>query len=287
MRKRRHPTRPYARTMRARSDRVRRRRATLTSLVIFVITCGVLLAVGPSASRVLGAVVADAGGGTAAGRVNTPSSSSSSGDRRIVEYPSRPNGDVVVYFHGASQDAGALVYDPEVNSVADALLTAGYVVASSDGGHDSWGDEAGVIEYIHLIDDLTGTGETARVYLMAESMGALTAAQVATRTDVAAWVAIYPVCDVSTISEPTLLASLSAAYPEGVPAELSPLTWPAAVPVKVWASPDDTLVSKAANADRCAARIGAQVVSTTGDHGDPSNFDGQAVVDFFRAGHGT
>lgn len=272
--------------MRDRSDRARRRRAALASLAGLLIASGVLLATGPSAGRVLGAVVADAWAGTGAGPADT-SMSSSSGDRRIVEYPSRPNGDVVVYFHGAGQDAGALVYDPEVKSVVDALLTAGYVVASSDGGLDSWGDEAGVTEYLDLVADLRGADEASRVFLMAESMGALSAAQVAARTDVTAWALMYPVCDVSTISEPTLVASLRAAYPDGVPARLSPVAWPGDVPVKVWASPDDTLVEKAANADRCAASVGARVVPTTGQHGDPSNFDGQALVDFFRAGHGT
>jgi hypothetical protein len=54
------------------------------------------------------------------------------------------------------------------------------------------------------------------------------------------------------------------------------------------ASPDDTVVPAAQNADRCAraAREAGAVVTlrrTTGDHGDPSSVDGRRVLAHFEA----
>ena len=57
-------------------------------------------------------------------------------------------------------------------------------------------------------------------------------------------------------------------------------------PMIVWASPADTVVKASTNAAVCVAEAkaaGAEVTyfQTTGEHGDPSNYQPAAVVRFF------
>lgn len=200
----------------------------------------------------------------------------------VVVRPERPNGDVVVYFHGAGQTATTIVDDPETSGLVDGLVAAGYTVAARDAGGNSWGDGPSVRDYLDLVDDLQRSSSGGRVFLVAESMGAIAAAQVAGRADVAAWVAIYPVCDLSTIDEPGLKAQIRAVYGAELPARFSPVSWPD-VPVATWASPDDTIVDAATNGRQCTGRVSGVFSSTVGEHGDVSNFDGPAVIAFFGA----
>lgn len=59
------------------------------------------------------------------------------------------------------------------------------------------------------------------------------------------------------------------------------------IPMMFWASNSDTMISKAQNTTLFASKVNAAggnvtVVNSTGDHGDSSNYDGQAVLDFFN-----
>jgi pimeloyl-ACP methyl ester carboxylesterase len=200
----------------------------------------------------------------------------------VVVRPERPTGDVVVYFHGAGQTATTIVDDPETSGLVDALVADGYVVAARDAGGNSWGDGPSVRDYLDLVADLQRSSSGGRIFLVAESMGAVAAAQVAGRADVAAWVAIYPVCDLSTIVEPGLEAQIRAVYGAELPARFSPISWPD-VPVATWASPDDTIVDAETNGRSCTGRVSGVFSSTVGEHGDVSNFDGPAVTAFFDA----
>jgi fermentation-respiration switch protein FrsA (DUF1100 family) len=70
-------------------------------------------------------------------------------------------------------------------------------------------------------------------------------------------------------------------------AVVSPVAVPR-VPMMIWASDGDTVVSARDNAQRLAAAeraAGGSVVytPTVGDHGDPSNFQPAAVLRFFDA----
>jgi len=141
-------------------------------------------------------------------------------------------------------------------------------------GGNAWGNGASVDAYSTLIDGVADSYGVAGVYLVAESMGALAGAQLAARDDVAAWVAIYPVCDPSTITEPDLVAQIKASGTTIT----APLEWPG-TPRMVWASMGDTLVPTASNAAVCAGEF----IETEGNHGDPSNFDVVAVASFFDA----
>lgn len=200
----------------------------------------------------------------------------------VIVRPAVANGDVVVYFHGAGQGASTIVDDPETSALADVLVADGYTIAARDAGGNSWGDAASVRDYLDLVDDLRPSSSDGRVFVVAESMGAVAAAQVVGRADVAAWVGIYPVCDLATIREPGLQAQIRSVYGSDPPTRLSPVAWPD-VPVATWASPDDTIVDAATNGQACTERVSGTFTSTVGEHGDVSNFDGAAVSAFFDA----
>lgn len=230
----------------------------------------------PSNSPSAGEPTVGPGAGAVAG------STVETSDGTVVVRPQRPRGDVVVYFHGAGQTASTIVDDPETSGLVDELVADGYTVAARDAGGNSWGDGPSVRDYLDLVGDLQRSSPGARIFLVAESMGAVAAAQVAGRADVAAWVAIYPVCDLSTISEPGLRAQIRSVHGTHPPARFSPLSWPD-VPVATWASPDDTIVDAEANGRSCTERVSGVFTSTVGEHGDASNFDGASVTAFFDA----
>lgn len=196
------------------------------------------------------------------------------GGDQLVLVPRDSNGALVVYLHGAQASYRAILNDPETSSLTAGLLDAGYTVASADAEGDAWGNAASVTDYGDLIDRTSAEYDLSATYLIGESMGGLAAAQLADREDVRAWVGIYPVCDPSTITEPDLVKSIAASGTTIT----GPLAWPN-TPRMVWASYGDTLVPTAENAEAC----GGEFIETTGNHGDPSNFDGAAVVRFFDA----
>jgi fermentation-respiration switch protein FrsA (DUF1100 family) len=97
------------------------------------------------------------------------------------------------------------------------------------------------------------------------------------------------VCNLASIdAEGRYSAAIRAANGGTVPPAMSPVR-PAplrGLPMRFWASPADTVVPKAQNTDLCAASATADggrvtVTPTTGDHGDPSNFDADGLVGFF------
>ena len=196
--------------------------------------------------------------------------------------PKEPNGKLVVFLHGAGQPADAIITDPLTVTITAPLLDAGYVVAAAEAGGNAWGDEQSVDDYLDLIEDVAAEHDTTETYLLAISMGGLAGAQVAARTDINAWAAIYPVCDLSSITHPGLVSQIRTVYPDGPPADLSPASWPD-IPTAVWASPADTLVPAASNGFACGEAVGATIHETTGEHVDPSNFDPDAVLELFDA----
>lgn len=189
----------------------------------------------------------------------------------ITLIPRRPNGELVVYLHGAGQTYAAVLNDPETSSLTRALLDAGYTVTAAEAGGNAWGNDESVDAY----RDLISSHDASRVHLVAESMGALAGAKIASDPEVSSWVALYPVCDVSSIKDQFLQSQIADALPGGVSEVFA---WPDK-PVKVWASPDDAMVSYALNADACSPS--GSLITTTGDHGDASNFSPAEVVDFF------
>jgi hypothetical protein len=111
---------------------------------------------------------------------------------------------------------------------------------------------------------------------------------------VKAWAGIVPACNLRSIYDLGRFApSIRAAYGPKLAGALragSPvhIDYRRGLPMRFWASPADTVVPKALNTDVCAREArerGANVTVTTtgGDHGDPSDYDPDAVLRLFES----
>ena len=194
-----------------------------------------------------------------------------------VAVPADQNGSLVLYVHGSGQRGIDAFSDAETSTVTARLLQDGYVVAAADAHGDAWGNPASVEDYEQLVTTVRARYDLSKTYILAESMGGLAGAELAASSSVSAWAAFYPVCNIDSLNDPELQRQIGAAYPHGAPAKTP---WPRK-PVAVWASPADTVVPAAQNAYPCASAVDGVIHQTTGDHGDASNFDPEAVAHFF------
>ncbi|GAB3299739.1 hypothetical protein GCM10027451_01460 [Geodermatophilus aquaeductus] len=213
------------------------------------------------------------------------------GEPATVLVPDRPAGRLVVYAHGYGADLGALLDDEAFGGLAQGLLASGYAVAASDAGGDAWGSAPSVEAHAALAATARGLTGADEVFLVAESMGGLAGAQLVTGDRIEglrAYAGIAPLCDLGSVYG-DFTESVDAAYGADVDEaleRLSPVRLDAGVPVRLWASEDDTVVARDRNADVCAAQVladggTAQVVATRGQHGDPSHYDLDGVLAFF------
>lgn len=207
------------------------------------------------------------------------------GESSIILTPHSPTQGIVVYAHGNNQTEQEVLTGGNVAPLTADLLDAGYIVAASLAEGNAWGNDASIAAYEALIEHAQEASPVDDVYLLGESMGGLPSLRLAASIpDVKAWVGFYPVCDVSTIlDQEDLREGVNTAYPNGGEDTVSPPPMPD-VPLLFLASPDDTRVPKESNSDRCAAAAeDATVVTTTGNHGDPSNFDSGRIIQFFES----
>ena len=207
-----------------------------------------------------------------------------------------PSARVVIWLHGAYQTASSLLRTPVSAPAVAALLRHGYAVASSDAGGNSWGDAAGLQDELALAAALRARGLTS-IYVIAESMGGLDGLRLLDYLRPRAWVGIYPACNLgSLMSDPTLAPSITAAWgPQlaaGIAAE-SPVhpTHVRGLSMTFLASASDTVVPAGANAYPCATDLssaGAHVtiVYTHGQHGDPSNYHPNVILQALRGAAG-
>lgn len=206
--------------------------------------------------------------------------------------PSQPNGVLVIAAHGHGDTVNAWLSGARQASVRRALLHVGYSLAAGDGAGAGWGNAQSIAAYTDLYAWAQQKASFSSVALIGESMGGLVSLQLATRLPhVKAWVGIYPVCNLATMS--TRYPDTALAWPGGTVGRLSPVDLSAMRGLKMmfFASPGDTVVPKATNTDRCAARATAagasvQVVATSGEHGDESTFQPARVVLFLDAATG-
>ncbi|GAA2754199.1 alpha/beta hydrolase family protein [Amnibacterium kyonggiense] len=218
----------------------------------------------------------------AGGRVVDDERSSS-----LVIVPKTSNGGLVVFLHGWGQTRWSLLSRREEASVAHAIGDAGFTVLAADADGKAWGDPASLADYRSLIERTQARYRLHDVFLMGESMGGLATMQLArTLPDVRAATAWFPVCDIRTMREPRFQATIRDAWRGRSRAPISPVRV-GDTPLMVWASPADTVVTAATNAAVCVAEAkaaGASVtyIQTSGEHGDPSNYDPAAVVRFFE-----
>lgn len=214
--------------------------------------------------------------------------------------PTRPL-PLVIYAHG-STDTELSVLDRGTVRAYTALLQAGFAVASSSQHGNNWGSQAAQDDLVGLYHYVNERYPVGPVFLLGESMGGLSSLQVAAhdRLDVAAWAGIYPVTNLRAMWERGWYFRRAIAVAHGAavdgsdyatrtsgadPMTLDPNLF-AGLPMRFYASSDDTVVRAPDNSEALAARVAglaleATVVPHVGGHGDPTAYQTRDLIDFF------
>jgi hypothetical protein len=203
---------------------------------------------------------------------------------------------LVIYHHGTGETWNAIetgIYKP---TLICALGAAGYMVAGTNAHGENWGKEPAIRDYVNLHAAVAGRNHVDGVMYLAVSMGGLSGLVALARRvvpDVRAFAGIYPVTNLgyAYFDSDAFSPRIEAAYrapptPSQDPMSLDPADF-AGVPMLFWASYGDTRVPRVDNTDAFLRRLGhppnVRVITTTGEHGDPSNFDADTLLDFFDA----
>lgn len=209
---------------------------------------------------------------------------------------------LAVYCHGSSGTNTDLWDYPNENTVLTALLSAGYVVMVANYGTTSWGNQSSVTQNKAAIQYIMDRYNLFNLpYFVVQSMGGMVGMNTILVGGVkpAAVAGIYPATNLRWQYDNGFTAAIEGAYGfsgaanfdaatagydvlnDNAPEEFANLR------MKFWHSPADTVVSKAQNTDLLKLKVDAgggrlDVVVTSGDHGDPSSFDGAGIVEFFN-----
>jgi len=209
---------------------------------------------------------------------DTPGAPREPGETYRVDVPEglRPGATLVLFCHGSGQPIAALD-EPPLRALRDAWMAEGYVVAASEAGGKAWGNDASLAAYADLAHYCRERYQTGRLVVAANSMGGVAGLLLIARGmvgEVSAFVGVQPVVRPEAISWP----EVTAAYGGPVPPQNRPLSYSYSLPMRVYASYEDTLVPRATHADALAAATGCVVVDATGEHGDPSHFNPDDLI---------
>jgi hypothetical protein len=209
----------------------------------------------------------------------------------------------VIYNHGYGQYGSDIYTGPgEPSSLVQSLVSAGYIVIATNYRNiNCWGNAACGEDLVNLTKVWGASLDLApKPYVIAESMGGIVTWNAIAHGDLhpLAVVGIYPACNLAAMYRiGALRPSIEAAYDFTSPNQLATasagfdpmLDAPSdftSFPIMIWASYSDDVVVRSENEDPFAAAInaagGSVVIRTTwGQHGDASNFDASAVIEFF------
>lgn len=200
-------------------------------------------------------------------------------DQELILRPARSPKGVILYHHGYTERHDRLLRDPD-RPVTEALLKAGFLLAASTAGGDSWGSRRSVEANLRLWE------RVARPDLplghVGVSMGCLVALNCAadSRFPSLAVAGIAPVCDVEAVR-----AHRRVSRDARNPMELDPAAWEG-VSLRLWAADEEQPVSKTLNADRFVDRVAghageASVITCVGNHTSSSQYQPDDTVTFF------
>lgn len=205
---------------------------------------------------------------------------------------------LVIYTHGLGGNAHQHYEDTNMANVSRALANAGYIVVGCNDHGNNYGNSSAVADNLLTYQYMIDHYNIGDVYVIGQSMGGLPALNIVSKNqipNIKALVGIYPITNTSWAYGNSLFtAGINSAY--GIDgshsystqtATYDPQTLSASafrsIPMKLYASTGDNIVSKSQNSDLFAAKVGATVVACSGDHGDPSHFQPSDVVTFFNA----
>jgi hypothetical protein len=202
---------------------------------------------------------------------------------------------LVMYFHGSGEDENSVLVGQPTN-VTWAIRTNGFYVCAAFAGMYNWGNGDACTNYMQFADwCMRHLNCNRKLVWWSASMGGVSGLLTARyRTNyVVGWMGTYPVCSLSNLySLGTYTADIRAAY--GIAADgsdyaiktaghdpmlLPPGNWDG-LRMHLWASYGDTVVPRSENADALKSLADGHAtedttVTTTGNHGDPSNYDPQ------------
>lgn len=208
----------------------------------------------------------------------------------IVSRDVTPRG-VVIFFHGLDNQEYSLIADEPHKKLTDKLVNAGFAVIASKAGGNAYGNPASQRNYRELARQAVEHYRVENVFLLAESMGAIAAANLLASGDppkVLGLAAISPVLNLANPpSEHQEAVELS--FPDQSVESVNPINLPAqefqGKRMRIYASPEDSLVTSDVNALAFQARFGdvadISVVSCTGPHGDPSCIQPDDIAKWF------
>ncbi|MGO4653013.1 hypothetical protein AB4068_15120 [Arthrobacter sp. 2RAF22] len=209
------------------------------------------------------------------------------GQKMRVDLAAGASKGLAIWFHGQGGDANTRMNEAWLNG----LRLGGWAVASADFHGNAWGDPAAVQDVAALAKWAQDkAGQRATLYI-AGSMGGLTSLNAMEQGGNVpdCWYGVMPVVDENTVSDVLdATAQIQLAYGGRVPAASIParnLNTLPSVKYRILSSPDDTWVPVKANADVLATGLkGAgrdvSTLATTGQHGDPSNFNESDLLAF-------
>ena len=219
-----------------------------------------------------------------------------------ADYDSRKPLPLVIFNHGHGQTATA-PWDQSttVRPLLQTIKDAGYIIASSSASGDAWGSTTSIEDQLDLYRYVRDHYAIGGVVMLSESMGGLPGllAIAAGTIPVLGWAGIYPITNLASIYDlgGSFATEIDTVY--GIPGSGTYAVQTAGhdpnlldgrafrgIPMRMWASSADTVVPKASNATAFAALVEpyaaeVEVVATTGDHGDGSNFDAADLLEFF------
>jgi pimeloyl-ACP methyl ester carboxylesterase len=197
---------------------------------------------------------------------------------------------VVVFFHGPGGNEFS-IGDPEHLQMTTDLVNAGFAVVASRAGGDAFGNPASQRNYIYLGGAAAEHYGTENIFLLAESMGAVAAANLlATRMGgrVRGFVAINPMLDLAAAT-PQFQSLVAKSYEAQPLDESNPMNLPVEAfhnkKMKFYVNRDDAKVPAGANAFAFKERFGStadiSIVECSGSTGDKSCYRGADLVKWF------
>jgi pimeloyl-ACP methyl ester carboxylesterase len=229
-----------------------------------------------------------------------------SGTNMDILIPSKVDlsGTLVLYCHGSGELANVWVTDSLKAGVRDTLMGDGHIIAASLAGGNLWGNDTANTHYVNLVNQVTSRFNVTRIVAIFQSMGGTSGFKIVADNlipNIKGVYCIYPVCNLANLyGNASFTSAIQSAY--GIPGSGTYATQTAGhdpvlftttqlqnftMPMRFTASYGDTVVPRPQNTDQFQPLISpyakeSGIITTTGDHGDASNFipsDVKAFID--------
>lgn len=197
---------------------------------------------------------------------------------------------LAIYFHGAGETENSAFTQIDEKRITDFLISKGIIVATSYANGVAWGNQTSQDDYYDLYDYINSNFDIGKVVFIAQSMGGLASLNLLAsgRIDVDCWYGIFPVTNLYNMYQGVFASEIETAYGFSGSENYSAATsgfdpntktnsdFPK-VRIRMTASYADNLVLRSQNSDLFFTKMNGyspkcELVSHTGDHGDPTAF---------------